>query len=169
MKAMPEKKIFFIPDNNLAHYVAKQVPEKEFIFNDGFCHVHKDIKNEQVLQAKQQHPNALVLTHPECTQDVLEISDFIGSTSEIIDYAGASAQEEFIICTELGVLYELELKNPHKKFHSVCSGQCCPDMKRITLDKVQTALEQLAPEVVMEEGLRTKAYAPLARMLELAK
>lgn len=168
VKALPNKKIFFIPDNNLGHYVATQVPEKEFIFHDGFCHVHKSIEKENVLAAKQAHPEALVLTHPECTQDVLEISDFIGSTSEIIDYATKSEQNTFIICTEMGIFYELGQKNPDKKFYSVGHRQFCPNMKRITVEKVLSALQTLTPEMKLDPTLAQKANVPLARMLELA-
>lgn len=169
VKALPNRHIFFIPDNNLGRYVAKQLPEKEFIFNDGFCHVHTSIKKENVLEAKKLHPEALVLTHPECTEDVLEISDFIGSTSEIIDYATKSDNQTFIICTEMGIFYELGQKNPDKKFYSVGHRQFCPNMKRITLDEVQSALETLTPEMTLDEPLRQKANAPLVKMLELAK
>lgn len=168
VRAIDAKRIFFVPDNNLGHYVAQQVPEKEFIFHDGFCHVHKSIERENVLKAKEVHPEALILTHPECTADVLEISDFIGSTSEIIDYATKSDNDTFIICTEMGILYELEQKNPGKKFYSVGHRQFCPNMKRITLEKLLRALETLEPEVTMDEEMRKKAYTPLAKMLELA-
>lgn len=169
VKALPNRRIFFIPDNNLGRYIASQVPEKEFIFHDGFCHVHKSITAENVKTAKQAHPEALVLAHPECTGDVLELADFIGSTSEIIDYATKSDQNVFIICTEMGIFYELTQKNPQKKFYSVGHRQFCPNMKRITMEKVRDALLHMAPEVVMEEDLRQKAYLPLNRMLELAK
>lgn len=169
VKALPNKKIFFIPDNNLGRYVATKVPEKEFIFHDGFCHVHKSITAENVRQAKKMHPKALVLTHPECTQDVLELSDFIGSTSEIIDYVTKSEQDKFIICTEMGIFYELQQKNPQKKFYSVGHRQFCPNMKRVTLEKVVQALENMKPEVVVEEKVAGKARKALEKMLELAE
>ena len=169
VKALPAQKIFFIPDNNLGHYVSTQVPEKDFIFHDGFCHVHKSIEKANVLAAKEAHPDALVLTHPECTEDVLEISDFIGSTSEIIEYATKSNQKTFIICTEMGIFYELGQKNPDKKFYSVGHRQFCPNMKRITLDKVLSALQTLTPEMALSKELSKKANLPLSRMLELAK
>lgn len=168
VRAIEADRIFFVPDNNLGHYVSQQVPEKEFIFHDGFCHVHKSIERANVLKAKELHPEALVLTHPECTADVLEISDFIGSTSEIIDYATESDRDTFIICTEMGILYELEQKNPGKKFYSVGHRQFCPNMKRITLEKLLHALETMEPEITLDEEMRKKAYVPLARMLELA-
>ena len=112
VKKLPNKDIFFIPDNHLAQYVAKQVPEKHFIFNDGFCPIHKEITKQHIEDAKKEHPKALLLTHPECMQEVLEASDFIGSTSEIIDYASTSDCKEFLIATETGVFYELQQKNP---------------------------------------------------------
>lgn len=169
VKSLPNQKIFFIPDNNLGHYVSTQVPEKDFIFQDGFCHVHKSIEKDNVLAAKKAHPEALVLTHPECTQDVLEISDFIGSTSEIIDYATSSDKNTFIICTEMGIFYELGQKNPDKKFYSVGHRQFCPNMKRITLDKVLDALRTLSPEIALTDELASMANLPLNRMLELAR
>lgn len=169
VQSLPNKHIFFIPDNNLGRYISTLVPEKEFIFNDGFCHVHTSIHRENVEEAKKLHPNAPVLTHPECTADVLEISDFIGSTSEILDYATKSDAKEFIICTEMGILFELEQKNPDKRFYSVGHRQFCPNMKKITLEKVVRAMEEMEPEVTMDEELRVKANAPLVKMLELAK
>ena len=165
VEKLPNKHIFFIPDNNLARYVAQQMPEKEFIF----CHVHKSIHIEDVKKAKELHPDALILTHPECTEDVVVASDFVGSTSEIIDFATKSDAKKFIICTEMGVFYELEQKNPEKKFFSVGHRQFCPNMKKISVEKVKAALESLSPEVTMDEEMRIKANAPLVRMLELAK
>ena len=156
VKALPNKRIFFIPDNNLGRYVASKLPEKEFIFHDGYCHVHKSIHAENVKEAKGLHPDALVLTHPECTWDVLELSDFIGSTSEIIDYATASDHDKFIICTEMGVFYELQQKNPQKKFYNVGHRQFCPNMKKITLDKVEQALTNMAPEMFVDEEVKRR-------------
>lgn len=169
VQSLSNKHIFFIPDNNLGRYISTLVPEKEFIFNDGFCHVHTSIHRENVEEAKKLHPNAPVLTHPECTADVLEISDFIGSTSEILDYATKSDAKEFIICTEMGIFFELEQKNPDKRFYSVGHRQFCPNMKKITLEKVVRAMEEMEPEVTMDEELRVKANVPLVKMLELAK
>ena len=168
VKALPAKQIFFVPDNNLGRYVADQLPEKEFIFHDGFCHVHVSIQREAVIKAKEAHPEALVLAHPECTQDVLELADYIGSTSGIIDYATKSQNREFIICTEMGIFYELGQKNPDKQFYAVGHRQFCHNMKRITLDKVVNALETLEPQVLLDEKTMEAARAPLARMLELA-
>lgn len=164
-----QKNIFFVPDNNLGRYVAEKVPEKHFIFHDGFCHVHKSIHAKNVEEAKAVHPDALVLTHPECTQDVIALSDFVGSTSEIIDYATNSTAEKFIICTEMGVFFELQQKNPNKKFYSVGHRQFCPNMKRVTLEKVERALEEMEPVMELSEEIIESASRPLVKMLELAK
>lgn len=169
VRALPNKDIFFVPDKNLGHYISRQVPDKNFILNDGFCHVHTSIHKKELEQAKSLHQEALVLAHPECTQDVLELSDFIGSTSEILNFAEASAAKEFIICTEMGVFYELEWRNPQKKFYSVGHRQFCPNMKKISVEKVLHALNTLEPTVEIDEKQRVKAAVPLSRMLELAK
>lgn len=168
VKKLDNQDIYFIPDENLGRYIAKQLPQKHFIFNDGFCHVHKSIHQEELQKAKEAHPEALVLAHPECTEEILELADFIGSTSQIIDYATASTHSTFLICTEMGIFYELMQKNPDKKFYSVGHRQFCPNMKRIKPEGVIQALETLAPEVVLDEEIRKKANLPLKKMLELA-
>lgn len=169
VKRLPNKDIFFIPDNNLGRYIAKQLPEKHFIFNDGFCHVHTSIHPEDVERAKTLYPEAKVLAHPECTEDVLELADYIGSTSQIIDYATNHEDNVYIICTEMGVFYELMQKNPDKKFYSVGHRQFCPNMKRINLDGVIDALTNLEPEMYLPKEVSQHANQPLKRMLELAK
>jgi quinolinate synthase len=168
VKNLPEKNIFFVPDNNLGRYVSKMLPEKNFIFHDGFCHVHKSIYAENLKAAKEAHPDALVLTHPECTEDVIELSDFVGSTSQIIDYATGSDCQKFIICTEMGVFFELQQKNPEKKFYSVGHRQFCPNMKKVTLERVEEALEKMSPFVELPQDMMENAAKPLQRMLELA-
>lgn len=168
VKKLPEKNIFFIPDEHLGRYVAKYIPEKNFIFNDGFCHVHKSITVENVIKAKEIYPDAVVLTHPECTEEVIEVSDFVGSTSEIIDYATESNSNKFIVCTEMGVFFELQEKNPNKKFYSVGHRQFCPNMKKVTLDKVVLALENMEPTVELTDEIIESAAKPLQKMLELS-
>lgn len=169
VKNISSKNIFFIPDENLGRYVAGKLPEKNFIFNDGYCPIHKDMTKENLLRVKEKYPNAKVMVHPECTEDVLKLADYIGSTSGIIDYATESDEKEFIVVTELGVLYELRCKNPNKNFYDLGIGQCCPDMKKITLKKVLNSLVNNESEVVLDEDLREKAYIPLKRMLEMGK
>lgn len=169
VKALPNHSIYFIPDGNLGRYVANMIPEKNFILSDGFCHVHTSIKRSEVEKAKKLHPQALVLAHPECTWDVLEIADYVGSTSGIIEFANKSDAKVFIICTEMGILYELENKNPHKKFYSVGHRQFCPNMKRITPEKLLDQLENLKNTVELNEELFRNANKALDRMLILAK
>ena len=169
VKNIKNKRIYFIPDNNLAHYIADQLPEKHFIFNDGFCHVHKSIDKALVEEAKKLNPDALVLTHPECTADVLEISDFIGSTSEILDYATESDCKKFIICTEMGIFFQLGESNPDKKFFSVGHRQFCPNMKKVSIEKVISVMENPENEVILSDEIMEKSCLPLQKMLELAK
>ena len=169
VKALPNRNIFFIPDRNLAHFVAEQVPEKHFIFNEGFCPVHENIQTDQIRKAKKEHPDAEVLTHPECMQRVLEMSDYVGSTSGIIKYAGESSADEFIICTENGVIAELEKRYPDKKFYFIDPVPVCGDMKLITLEKILHVLKTGENEVTLDEGLREESEKPLKDMLKLAK
>ena len=169
VKALPNKNIFFIPDNNLAHYVAEQVPEKHFVFNKGFCPVHENMCLEEVLKAKEEHPETEVLTHPECPEAICKISDYIGSTSGIIRYAGTSEKKEFIICTESGVRFQLEKENPDKKFYFTKTEPVCRDMKLVTLEKIAHVLETGENEVHVTEKLRIESEKALSKMLELAK
>lgn len=168
VRSLPNKNIFFIPDEHLGRYIASKLPEKNFIFNDGFCHVHTSISAENVKKAKEARPDAKVLVHPECKLEVLELADYIGSTSGIIDYATNSEEKEFLICTEMGVFYELNKKNPDKRFYSVGHRQFCPNMKLITLDKVVRCLREMTPVIELDSDKADKAKAPLDRMLELS-
>ena len=169
VKALPNKNIFFIPDKNLGRYVAEQVPEKNVILNHGYCPIHVKVSLEEVLQEKELHPTALVLSHPECEENILNISDYIGSTAEIIDFAKKSEKDVFIICTEDGVEFELIKTNPNKKFYFTKTRPCCVDMKRNTLDKLLKVLETEENPIEVDEETRERALLPLNRMLELAK
>lgn len=169
IKALPQKNIYFVPDENLGRYLASMIPEKQFIFNDGFCHVHDEIMIDEVEAAKAAHPQAKVLVHPECTLNVIEAADYVGSTSGIIDFATESEAEEFIIGTEIGVFYQLQKKNPGKKFYPVNEAQICPNMKKITLAKVAFALEKKINPLEVDEETRQLAVKSLERMLELSK
>ena len=168
VRSLPNKNIFFIPDRNLAHFVAEQIPEKHFIFNDGYCPVHQQMKTEEIRQAKALHPRAEVLAHPECTKDVLELSDYVGSTSGIIRYAGQSSAREFIICTENGVLAELQKRYPGKKFYFTRTEPVCEDMKLITPEKILHVLKTGENEVVMDGKICEESRKPLEEMLRLA-
>ena len=131
--------------------------------------MYKRQQIEEIKAAKAQHPAAEVLAHPECPKAVLAISDYVGSTSGIIDYATKSEKQEFIICTENGVRYKLEKDNPDKKFYFTETEPVCMDMKLITLEKVLHVLKTGENEVHLSEELRTDSRKPLEKMLELAK
>ena len=169
VKALPNKNIFFIPDRNLGRFVAEQVPEKNIIINDGYCPIHAAITKEQLQTVKEEHPDAKILTHPECEPDVLKLSDYIGSTADIIDYAKKSNRRELIICTEDGVKYKLINDNPDKKFYFVSPTPCCKDMKLNTLENILSVLEKEDKVVEIDEATRLAALVPLNRMLECAK
>ncbi len=169
VKSLPNKNIFFIPDKNLGAFVAKQVPEKNIILNDGYCPIHAAISAEEVKAEKVNHPNALVLTHPECESEILAVSDYIGSTAEIIAYAKESSCGEFIICTEDGVEFKLRDDNAGKNFYFPKTRPCCADMKLNTLEKLIHVLETEENEVSVGSELSKAAIAPLDRMLALAR
>lgn len=169
VKALPNKNIFFIPDENLGRHVAEQVPEKNIILNDGFCHVHVSVTADNVKAIKAKYPSALILAHPECKKEVLDLADYIGSTSGIIDYASSSDNTDFIICTESGVSYKLKEKNPDKKFYFAGTKHFCPNMKLNTVEKVLEVLKTGKNEVRVSDEIRIKSLKPLDRMLELAK
>ena len=169
VSSLPNKNIFFIPDRNLGRYVAEQVPEKNIIVNDGCCPIHAAITVEQLQKVKNEHPTAPVLIHPECEPGLLAISDFVGSTAEIITYAKNSSQKEFIICTEDGVDYQLVTDNPDKKFFYPAPHPCCRDMKLNTFDAILSVLEKEDKEVIVEKSVADGALRPLDRMLELGR
>ncbi|MCI8822911.1 MAG: quinolinate synthase NadA [Lachnospiraceae bacterium] len=169
VRALPNRHIFFIPDENLGRYVASKIPDKHFIFNDGHCPVHARLSREAVERAKKEHPGAEVLVHPECVPEVLALADYIGSTSGIIRYAGGSSCKSFIICTEEGVLCELKKRNPDRQFYMVTDDFRCPDMKKVTLDKVLKVLEEGCNRVEVDPELSRTSMRPLERMLELAR
>ncbi len=169
VRALPNKNIFFIPDRNLGQYVASQVPEKNIVINDGYCPIHASITKEQLLAQKKMHPNAPVLIHPECEPELLEISDYIGSTAELIAYAASSPLDEFIICTEDGVDYKLISDNPGKRFYYPNPHPCCADMKLSTLKNILSVLEKEDKEVFVDEAVAVNAWKPLSKMLELGR
>ena len=169
VNALKNKNIFFIPDKNLGHFVAENVKDKNIILNDGCCPVHTDILKKDVEAEKAKHPNALVLSHPECEEEVLSVSDFIGSTADIISYALSADNNEFIVCTEDGIEYELVTKGGDKRFYFPQPQPCCTDMKLNTLENVLSVLENETNEVVLTEEMMKSALYPLERMLELGK
>lgn len=169
VKNLPNQNIYFIPDGNLGRYVKEQLPEKNVILNDGYCPIHAAMTIQEVKAEKEKHPNAKFLVHPECTTELLEQADYIGSTSGIIDYVSRDDSEEYLIGTEIGVFYELKKQNPEKVFYTLQKPPICADMKFVTLEKVLQVLENETNVVTVSEELREKALLPLERMLELAK
>lgn len=169
VKNLPNKNIFFIPDGNLGQYVKEQVTEKNVMLNDGYCPIHAAMTVDEVKAAKETHPLAEFLVHPECKKEILEMADYIGSTSGIINYATKSEKNEFIIGTENGVFHELKKKNPGKKFYPLSANDVCSDMKTVTLDKILNVLKNEENEVFVSDEIRQKAMRPLERMLALAE
>lgn len=169
VRKMPQKNIFFVPDEHLGRYIAGKLPEKNFIFNDGFCHVHTSITKEALEKAKAIRPEAEILVHPECKTEIVEMGNYVGSTSGILKYASQSEKTEFIICTEMGILYELKKQNPNKKFYSVGHRQFCPNMKRICLKDVYNALETERNPIELEQNIIERAKGALENMHALAK
>lgn len=168
VKALPNQNIFFIPDKNLAHFVAEQAPEKHFVFHTGYCPTHEHMKCEEVKALKAAHPDAKVLAHPECSEAVRAAADYLGSTSGIIQYATKDEGQEFIICTEEGVNYELQKKNPGKRFYYPDTAPVCPDMKKNTLEKLRDALREGENEVQVSGEVRRLSRLSLEKMHELA-
>ena len=149
--------------------MAAQIPEKEIILGDGYCPVHHQMTAEEVLSAKEAHPDALVFVHPECPKEVVDLADYAGSTSGIIKAAAESDAGEFLIGTETGVMYELKKQNPDKKFYPIQKEQCCHDMKKVTLEKIRDCLRDESNEVQVDAEVSEKAKHAMEQMLKLAK
>ena len=169
VQKLSNKNVFFIPDKNLGGFIAEQVTDKNVILNDGFCPIHVEISLVDLENEIKKHPEALVLSHPECNSDILEKSDYIGSTADIIKYANESSENEFIICTENGVEFKLTSDNPNKRFYFPEKEPCCKDMKLNTLEKILEVLKTEKNEVLLDFELAQKAAQPLENMLEMAK
>lgn len=169
VKNLPNKNILFIPDKNLGAYVKEQVPDKNIMLVDGCCPIHESISAEEIRALKCAHPEAETAVHPECSRAVTEEADYIGSTAGILNYIAHSDRKEWIIGTEVGVRYELELQNPDKKFYFPETLPVCADMKLITLEKVRDVLKEENHCVSVAEEHTKKAKETLDKMLELAK
>jgi quinolinate synthase len=165
----PDQPILFLPDINLGNFVREQTGRTNMKIWQGACIVHATFAARRLSQARAEYPSALVASHPECTRDVLAMSDFIGSTSAIVDWCVSQDAREFIIMTESGIRHSLEKLAPGKKFHFVPNEQCncseCPYMKRNTLEKLRDALRDLQPRVELSLELMERARLPIERML----
>ncbi len=168
VKKIQQKKIIFTPDKYLGSYVAKNNPDKEIILFPGYCNVHAKILVEDVEKLKKLHSRAVVLAHPECRGEVVDLADEVLSTTQMIDFAKSSKKDEFIICTEVGILHKLKNDNPTKIFHHISNVAICPNMKKITLEKVLFSLEDLKFQIKVEAEIREKAKLALDKMFHYA-
>lgn len=168
VRNLPNKNILFIPDCNLGDYVAKQVPEKNLKLLQGGCPIHARVSSEDVKTARQAHPNAEVLVHPECTPDVLMLADFIGSTSAIMEYAKTSDKSDFIIGTEISIAQHLSYQCPKKHFYTLSKNLICPNMKATSLVDVYNAVSGVGgEEILLDDETIEKARLCIDRMIEL--
>jgi len=172
VKSLDAKKIIFVPDKFLGSFIAKQLPEKEFILWEGFCPPHFNLTPDQILELKEKYPDAKVAVHPECNSKTTEIADFVGSTSQIIEFATTCPSKNVIIGTETGLKHQLEKINPDKNYifpeaADYCGVVHCCDMKKNTIDKIAYVLETEENEVILPEDLMERARKPLERMLSI--
>ncbi|TCK87996.1 quinolinate synthetase [Natranaerovirga hydrolytica] len=167
VKSLPNKQIIFIPDENLGHYIKKQVTDKEVIPFDGYCITHHLVTKEEVIKIKKDLKGLKFLAHPECREEILEEADYIGSTSQIIQYVKESKDKEFIIGTEQGILHKLTQNNPEKTFYLASSKLICMNMKKTKIEDVLNALENNTHQIELEENVKEKAYDSLNKMLEI--
>lgn len=168
-KALPQKKILFLPDRNLCSYTAERLPEKQLIPWNGYCPVHTLVGKKSVETGKSAWPDAKILVHPECTAEVRENADFIGSTAQMIEFVGRSSDTEFIIGTEIGVMEFLQRKFPEKSFHPLSRRMVCTSMRQINLNNLRDCLRDNSGEIRIPQELRNKAYASLRSMITVLK
>lgn len=166
VNSVDAKKVIFTPDKNLAHYVSR-FSDKEIVPYEGFCPTHHLIFPDAVRRAKAEHPNALFIAHPECLPEVVDLADHVCSTSGMYEFVRKSAANEFIIGTEMGILYRLRKENPQKVFYLPARHILCPNMKMTTLDWLAQSLRYMRHKVEVPEGIRLKAKQALDRMLEV--
>lgn len=170
-----DQPILFAPDKHLGAYLMRKTG-REMLLWDGSCMVHERFSARELVKLRVRHPQAVVIAHPECAQDILEYAQHIGSTSSLLNFVVESAHQEFIVATEAGILHQMQQKAPHKIFHpapGMEGGACtacntCPYMRLNTLEKVYLALRDLQPVITMPENLRQRAWLPLQRMLEMS-
>ena len=164
--SLPNREIIFIPDCNLGSWVARQLPDKQFHFINGGCPVHAAVTAEEVAAAKQRHPNALLLVHPECRPVVTTQADYVGSTTGIMGYVARSDHREFIIGTENSIVQHLQYDYPDKQFYPLSKGCICPDMRLTTLNDVyRCLLGQGGEEITLPEAVRLGAKRSIDAML----
>jgi len=168
-----DEKIIFGPDRNLGNYI-NSVTGREMVLWDGACHVHEQFSAEKIINLKKEHPDALVLAHPECKRVVLALADYIGSTAALLNYATASEAKSFIVATESGIIHEMKKKNPYKTFipappnDSTCACNECSFMRLNTIQKLYNSLVYELPVIEVGEEVRVKAVNSILRMLDIS-
>lgn len=162
----PERPILFVPDQNLAAWVRRRTGRK-IIPWPGYCPLHHAVRREAVLAQKAEHPEALLVVHPECRPEVTEMADGVFSTAGIVRFVRESAAREFIIGTEVGLLHHLQRQCPDKRFFLASPSLVCPDMKKITLEKLAWSLVRQQPRVEVAEPIASQARRALERMLAI--
>ena len=174
VKSLPlSQKIIFAPDKNLGRYVIKQTGRDMVLWN-GACMVHEIFSLEKIMRLKSAHPNAKLIALPECEQPVLDVSDYIGSTTGLLNYTKKNPDKEFIVATEAGILHQMIKASPDKTFipappNNSCACNDCPHMKLNTLEKLYLCLKFELPELTLPEDIRIRALKPIKRMLEISK
>jgi len=164
----PGKEIFMVPDRNLAHWVRK-ISGRPLSWWDGYCPTHERLTLAAVTQAKEAHPEALLVVHPECPPEVVEMADAVLSTAGMYGYCRRSPATEFIVGTEMGILYRLRKENPGKRFHIASRTLICPNMKLTTLEDIRDSLASMSPVIRVPEDIRLKAKAALDAMLAVPR
>jgi len=166
VNSLPDKRILFLPDKHLGHWVQRHT-DKEIILWDGYCPTHQKITVRDVQRLKEEHPKATVIVHPECTADVIDLADEVLSTGQMLRWARESDAREVIVGTEVGIIHRLKQENPDKTFYPISFLSTCPNMKRITLEKVAWALEDMQYEVTVPAEVADKARRAIEKMLEV--
>ena len=169
VKSLPQKKILFVPDKNLGHYVQRFCPEKEIILWQGFCTTHIRVTAEDVLRTKEKYPNARFIAHPECPPDVIDLADHVCATSGFSSYIAKSDAETFIIGTEVGMIFKLKKDHPAKRFIMPTEQFVCQTMKMTTLGWAAHALEVMEHKIEIPEDIRRRAEITLRRMMDVSK
>ncbi|HTY61653.1 MAG TPA: quinolinate synthase NadA [Acidobacteriota bacterium] len=169
VRSLQGDELIFVPDRNLGRWIAGFVPEKRFIFWEGFCPTHERLTLENVRELRAEHPDALFVCHPECLPEVSALADHVCSTSGMYEYCRNSKSRSFIIGTEAGILYRLRRENPGKEFILASPGLICPNMKLISLDDVLVSLQTMLPVITVPEDVRLKARSALDRMLAVPR
>jgi quinolinate synthase len=165
--SLPEdREIIFIPDKNLGGFIVERTG-REMILWPGYCSTHIRILATDIMSARKEHPDACVLAHPECTPDVRVLADKLLSTGQMLKFAETSGVNEFVIATENGIIHSLQKQSPEKRFYPVTEKAVCPNMKKISLEKVAWALEDMQFQVTVPEPVCTDARRALDRMLEV--